>query len=458
MGVDYSLYSAVMAFGLDDAIVSLPSLDDIFEQYGLSKEELNTPCSTDDCTELAMKLDKWELLAQVIGLTPADSTAIKFDSWISYEQQRVAALVKWRGKFGSRATYLNLAEGLKEIDNLDLVEELCKIYKRPQVKCIQTRRKANSQQNKFTTGRSEELEMNDKGETDYLTQLQHKDDKSDSTQPLLATNETDEGSSSITTGNLHRYLMKLMVFIVITFLCVIFRTLLLITHFPLHYNIKYAEIGILVIFGNIVPIKQTYSVGGALLKKVNGNVWKNVVIGGGLLGGLIGVVYWIFMGKNILGTRFGTVIGISVSVVMFGTILAGVLLGMAINRCTFLVVPIVGAACFYVISPDYKSTLEPIETSIPWQIIPHILLIVTHLLIYISPMGVSLILSIMYSSPIRVPFIWFKAILLSQIACIIVWELLCTYALSSDYVRIWPPITGAYFGTTLCIIFFHIFV
>ncbi len=64
-----------------------------------------------------MKLDKWELLAQLIGLTQADCTAIKANSWICYEQQRVAALVKWRGKFGSTATYLKLAEGLKKIDN-----------------------------------------------------------------------------------------------------------------------------------------------------------------------------------------------------------------------------------------------------------------------------------------------------------------------------------------------------
>ncbi len=55
--------------------VRLSSLDDVFEQYGLSKEELNTPCSNDDCTELAMKL---ELLAQIVGLTQADCTAILF--------------------------------------------------------------------------------------------------------------------------------------------------------------------------------------------------------------------------------------------------------------------------------------------------------------------------------------------------------------------------------------------
>ncbi len=80
---------------------------------------------------------------------------------------------------------------------------------------------------------------------------------------------------------------------------------------------------ILFLYGLGIPMVHTYYIGGALLKKANGDVWKNVVIGGGLLGGLICGVYWIFMCNNILGT----VIGISVSIVMFGTILAGVLLG-----------------------------------------------------------------------------------------------------------------------------------
>ncbi len=67
-----------------------------------------------------MKLDKWELLAQLIGLTQADCTAIKANS-TSYEQQRVAALVKWRGKFGSRATYLKLDRSLRSGNLLNLI-------------------------------------------------------------------------------------------------------------------------------------------------------------------------------------------------------------------------------------------------------------------------------------------------------------------------------------------------
>ncbi len=49
-------------------------------------------------------------------------------------------------------------------------------------------------------------------------------------------------------------------------------------------HLLFAEIGLV---ANFVIAVHTYYIGGALLKKVNGDVWKNVVIGGGLLGGLI---------------------------------------------------------------------------------------------------------------------------------------------------------------------------
>ncbi len=49
------------------------------------------------------------------------------------------------------------------------------------------------------------------------------------------------------------------------------------------------------VFGIVIPmVVPTYYIGGALLKKANGDayVWKNVVIGGGLLGvEYIGVIW-----------------------------------------------------------------------------------------------------------------------------------------------------------------------
>ncbi len=224
----------------------------------------------------------------------------------------------------------------------------------------------------------------------------------------------------------------------------------------------------LFICGINLPTIPTYYSGRALLKKANGDVWKNVVIGGGLLGGLIGGVYWIFMGKNILGTHLGAVIGISVSVVMFGTILAGVLLGMAINRGTFvriIVVLVVGAACFYVISPDfvYKSIMEPSYKSTmehpnysmepssyskflnPWYhyyllgIVIAILLLYILLIICHEYFPSCLPLLILYT---------YIIILLFIVASIMTYSgsLLYTYLISS-HCGVWLPIAGAYFGT-----------
>ncbi len=77
-------------------------------------------------SELAMKLERWELLLPHIGLDECDRIAIKND-YSSYEEQRIALLSKWKRLFGSRATYLKLAEGLEKIGHFDLVEKLCSL-------------------------------------------------------------------------------------------------------------------------------------------------------------------------------------------------------------------------------------------------------------------------------------------------------------------------------------------
>ncbi len=396
----------------NDATVRLPSLDDVFEQYGLSKEELNTPCSNNDCTELAMKLDRWELLAQVIGLTQADCTAIKANS-ISYEQQRVAALFKWRGNFGSRATYLKLAEGLEKIGHLDLVDELCKIYK------------------------SESAEP-----------YHHQDISEDEKETLIK--RTAKEPTHLKQGREWKEILDdniikktRIVSLVIFAIAWILYNLQLVSYIILSPTL--IVLVIIFLHGIGIPMVQTYYIGGALLKKANGDVWKNVVIGGGLLGGLIGGVYWIFMGKNIPGTHLATVFGISVSVVMFGTILAGVLLGMAINRGTFLriiFVLVVGSACFYAISPDYEDTMDSLIYSYfisnfnPGHI-SFVVLLTLYLISWKYFPGMLLFL--------------FIILLMYTYTYIISLTLLCIY-LTSFYYGIWPPIAGAYWGTVFGVV------
>ena len=76
-----------------------------------------------------MKLDRWELLANNIGLSQGECTVIRENHSRDYELQRSAMLSKWKTKYASEATYLKLALGLEKIQRLDLVEDLCKACK-----------------------------------------------------------------------------------------------------------------------------------------------------------------------------------------------------------------------------------------------------------------------------------------------------------------------------------------
>ena len=146
------------------------------------------------------------------------------------------------------------------------------------------------------------------------------------------------------------------------------------------------------------------------------------------------------MGKNTLGIHLGRVIGISVSGVMFGTVLGGILLGMAINKGTFLriiTVLVLGVVCFYAVSPDYMSTIDKSVQSF-------------HLL---SWWFVSCLI-IMSSTSFCLSY-WECDILQLLVGFIIITLFFSTgtvliyiYLMSSDF-SIWPPITGAYWGTIL---------
>ena len=102
---------------------------DVLTEHGLTRNELNIPCPAKVCNTIAMKLDRWELLASFLGLAEEDCTAIREDYNTNYAKQRSVSLNTWKQQFGSKATYLMLAEGLEKIKRLDLVGELCVLYK-----------------------------------------------------------------------------------------------------------------------------------------------------------------------------------------------------------------------------------------------------------------------------------------------------------------------------------------
>jgi hypothetical protein len=101
---------------------------DVLERMHLTPDQLNIPCSFKHCTEVAAVLLKWEPLAPWIGLNEADITTVQQDHRGDYRSQCSAALSKWRHKFGCRATFLRLAEGMEKTGDLERVEELCRVF------------------------------------------------------------------------------------------------------------------------------------------------------------------------------------------------------------------------------------------------------------------------------------------------------------------------------------------
>lgn len=102
-------------------------LDDVLKEHGLTRDQLDSPCSPEVSKALALKLDNWKLLASFVGLNERDCVVIEENNR-DYETQSVALMSRWRKQLGNKATYLMLAKGLEKIKQLSLVGELCVLY------------------------------------------------------------------------------------------------------------------------------------------------------------------------------------------------------------------------------------------------------------------------------------------------------------------------------------------
>ena len=103
------------------------SLKEVLSRFKLTQEELDQPCTFEQCNDLASKMVKWEPVAPYIGLNEANIEAIKRDN-TTYEYQRSASLNKWKDKYGSKATFFKLAQGFEKIKSFDHVEKVCEVF------------------------------------------------------------------------------------------------------------------------------------------------------------------------------------------------------------------------------------------------------------------------------------------------------------------------------------------
>ena len=101
-----------------------PSLEDLLKDIPLQK--LNQPCRDDHLSKIALSLTDWQSVAPFLGLTEADEEEIRRD-YSNTKTQKIAMLRKWKKRYGRKAKYRKLATVFWDLEQTDLVENVCKL-------------------------------------------------------------------------------------------------------------------------------------------------------------------------------------------------------------------------------------------------------------------------------------------------------------------------------------------
>jgi len=90
------------------------------------KECLDSPVSDEHIAELARKMERWEVYMPDLlgGDTEAVEEEIRCNNKNDYGLQKRKALKRWKGKFGSRATYRRLIVVFCKAEHADLAEKV----------------------------------------------------------------------------------------------------------------------------------------------------------------------------------------------------------------------------------------------------------------------------------------------------------------------------------------------
>ena len=91
------------------------------------REKLDWPVSTSHLSQVARRLSKWRLLAPHLHITPQQEEEIVNNHPSDLELQRLKCLQKWSHDQYFKATYGALILALYEVENLDLIHEICKL-------------------------------------------------------------------------------------------------------------------------------------------------------------------------------------------------------------------------------------------------------------------------------------------------------------------------------------------
>ena len=105
-------------------------MDELLKKTEIHPEKLNGRISDDDLREIALfkTLTNWRTVATYLGLDKNDLDAIKQEE-DDEQMRKLNALKKWKGKFGSKATYRKLVDVLLKLEKTDAAEDVCHLLK-----------------------------------------------------------------------------------------------------------------------------------------------------------------------------------------------------------------------------------------------------------------------------------------------------------------------------------------
>ncbi len=106
-------------------------LDALLSSNGLTYKDVDGECEDEHILNISLQLEKWELVATRLGLTPAEIEAIKYNNQCNIEMMRLNCLKKWKSKalLSGTATYRVLLQALLALSCNDQAKQACSLLK-----------------------------------------------------------------------------------------------------------------------------------------------------------------------------------------------------------------------------------------------------------------------------------------------------------------------------------------
>ncbi len=103
-------------------------MSEILEHCGVTESQIDRPCSNEDLAEIAGFFGSRPDVAPHLGLDEKDLDELKLFVVNEMEKRlNTLQILKWKSKFGFKATYRWLVEALVKVNMADCAEHVCQL-------------------------------------------------------------------------------------------------------------------------------------------------------------------------------------------------------------------------------------------------------------------------------------------------------------------------------------------